>query len=72
MDLATQKPDPRKQAEEKRARRRAEIRRWELVTGSALLVAAALLLGLKLPPPWLGWLLGAVAIGLIIRARPPG
>ena len=72
VNLATRKPDPRTEAEQKRALRRAEIRRWELIAGSALAVAASLLLGLKVPPPWLGWLLAAIAIGLIIRARPPG
>ncbi|MEE4186043.1 MAG: ubiquinone biosynthesis regulatory protein kinase UbiB [Gammaproteobacteria bacterium] len=56
-------PDPRLMLQVARGR-------YALFTGAALLVAAALLVGLRAEPVWAGWALGAIAAGLLLAGRP--
>jgi len=56
-------PDPRLMLQVARGR-------YALLAGAALLVAAALLVGLRAEPVWAGWVLGAVALGLLVAGRP--
>jgi ubiquinone biosynthesis protein len=56
-------PDPRLMLQVARGR-------YALLAGAALLVAAALLIGLRAEPAWAGWALGAVAAGLLVVGRP--
>ena len=71
VDLAVEKPDARQSASERRATRRQQMRQYELISGSTLVIVAALLLGLGASPAWLGWVTGGLGLVLMFRARPP-
>ena len=47
-----------------------EIRQYQLIGGSAGLIAAALMIGLQAEPTWVGWLLGAAGLVTIFLGRP--
>jgi ubiquinone biosynthesis protein len=44
-------------------------RRHSDLAGAAMLIAAAVLVGLEASPPWMGWLLGAGGLVLLFRPR---
>ena len=56
-------PDP----EVSRARER---RQFLTITGAALLVAGALLIGLDANPRWIGWLTGGAGLAALLSGRP--
>ena len=49
---------------------RGRLKFWRQSSGAALLIAGALLLGLEAEPLWLGWVMGAAGLVLMLLARP--
>jgi ubiquinone biosynthesis protein len=55
---------------DRQAMYRRELRQYQLIGGTAALIAAALMIGLGAQPAWAGWLLGVAAIVTLIIGRP--
>lgn len=49
---------------------RAARGRYAVLAGGALLLTAAVLIGLRAEPVWVGWLLGATGLGVLLAGRP--
>jgi ubiquinone biosynthesis protein len=57
-------------ADEQRQALGEQSARYSLVAGAVLLLTAAILLGLRAEPSWVGWLLGVTGLGVLGSGRP--
>ena len=49
---------------------RRERRQYRVIAGASGIIAAALLIGLKVQPAWVGWVVGAIGIVMLYLGRP--